>query len=195
MSLNLNDVYAKELEEYRRQVYVERHDHLKFPHPPCASICSKNLTRFHLTCLTCWERVEYYKKRGYKNLSRYTVGAYVIEPPNGKGFRITQRHFNYALFVPLNRHGKVPLWKKLAIKFPLAFAQWLSERHLPKVKRIPKAICFLESTSPKGVLMPKYSRSYGFFMPLKVNGKINEKIGVIIKFPLTIAERIAEWNP
>jgi hypothetical protein len=54
------------------------------------------------------------------------------------------------------------------------------------------AMIVMESASGRGFLLPTHYRSYGLFIPTDERGQVNILKAGILKFWMTIAERIAE---
>jgi len=95
-----------------------------FP-PPCPQVCGKKLNRFHLTCLTCWQRHEYFKTKKARNLKRYKKVAVILESPSGKGVLLPKSYAAYMLIIDRNSHF---YWfKRYFLKVWLTIAERIAE--------------------------------------------------------------------
>jgi hypothetical protein len=111
-----------------------------FPPAPCPWLCGRNLKRFHFTCLTCWTRRLYFKKRGYEKLVYRKKIVMANKPPTGQRGMIQVKVFNsekpvalplyytnYGIFLPTNGEGKMSVVKMFFVKYLLTLVERIAE--------------------------------------------------------------------
>ncbi len=112
-----------------------------FPHAPCPWLCKRNFRRFHFTCLTCWTRRLYFKRRGYEKLRwrkrvymankppfgyRGMIPVQVLTSPTGQPVGLPMYYTNYGIFIPVQRGGRDCL-RIFIVKYLLTLVERIAE--------------------------------------------------------------------
>ncbi len=111
----------------------------------------------------------------------------VYTSPDNKPFELTEHYQAYGLII------SGPL---ISLKVKLLAPLMVLAKKLVSLKTKPTSICkqmvlFLESKN--GVVLPKERETLGLIIPLDKHNRMNVLKAGILKYYLTVIERVAEW--
>lgn len=99
-----------------------------FPPAPCRGQCyHKNLKRFHLTCLTCYDRRFRNKSWRSGNLRLYKQIVMMMDSASGRMFALPDNYMTYGIIIPTNKQGLVNPLKCGIIKVLMTIAERIAE--------------------------------------------------------------------
>lgn len=114
-------------EEFVKWVW-NRPDLTSFPSAPCKEQCyHRNLKRFHLTCLTCYDRRFRNRTWRSKNLREYKQIVMIMDSASGRRFALPENYITYGIILPTNKRGLVNPLKCGFIKVLMTIAERIAE--------------------------------------------------------------------
>jgi hypothetical protein len=87
----------------------------------------KAMWRPHLTCLTCWWRRWYYKKRGWEGLTRKKKVIMVMESVNPLGTIMPKKPFFYFIVMKYDHDGTWWVLRNAIVKRLLSLAEFFAQ--------------------------------------------------------------------
>lgn len=153
------------------------------------------LRRTHLTCLTCYRRALYYRRRGWAGLERKTKFLVESDSIDPKGIVLPIEYATY--WLAIRTDGFAPQLRKATCKTLMALAYMLvkAKAKLPdnwrQVKRKKKYLVIADCINPAGVVLARHYQAYWMVLTTVKSGW-NRLFSLLQKQILTVAEFVAQ---